>query len=304
MIQNFDFNNIINIEFSFRVEDGEDISFQSAPTDLEIKNILRQMLNDTVREFNANQDDILPYEVSEKYASKEKLSANIVDALYQEALLIRDAVDNQINPEAINNPSLIPYYRVKYYDIEGRVLVAVRMASYFKAMLKQRTRLFRLVNDALESFQDSVFKLDFDFDFFIIGNDAFILRPANFESITNLGDEILEHAVAKVDIISDALDFINFEHIKEMAGRSKRVARLVASVSSRDDLVQISEHHIRALSQRTGVGLVDSENGLMPLEGKELDFLEILDRRRYIVELIDGNQEAYRAQSRQAIRRM
>ncbi|HDX8345059.1 TPA: DUF4868 domain-containing protein [Aeromonas dhakensis] len=304
MIQNFDFNNIVNIEFSFRVEDGENVSFQSAPTDREIKDILRQMLDDTVREFNINQDEILPYEVSEKYASKEKLSASIVDPLYQETLLIRDAEDAQINPEAINNPASIPYYRVKYYDSEERVLVAVRTASYFKAMLKQRSRLFRLVDDALESFQDSIFKLDFDFDFFIIGNDVYILRPANFESITNLGDEILEHAVAKVEVISEALGFINFEHIQELAGRSKRVARLVASVSSRDDLAQISEQNIRTLSQRTGVGLVESENGLMPLEGKELDFLEILDRRRYIVELIDGNQEAYRAQSRQAIRRV
>ncbi|MDC0610224.1 DUF4868 domain-containing protein [Vibrio sp.] len=302
MINGFNFNDIVNTEFSFRVEEDDDCTFQSAPTDLNIKSALRQMLMLTANEFNDVDAEILPYEVSEKYSSKEILHTVLHDPIFDEVIEIRDLDDTGINPDSINNPALIPYYRVRFYDSDNNVVVAVRKASYFKSILKQRSRLVRLVDDSLESCEDSIFKLDFDFDFLIVNDDVYILRPANFESIVNLGDEVLERAADKVDTLEESLDFIDFDNIRDLVGRSKRAARLVISVSSRDDLDQISEDNIIELSERTGVELVEDDGLLRPRDGEEIEFLEVLDRRRYVVELIDGNQEAYRAPSRQPIR--
>ena len=158
-----------------------------------------------------------------------------------------------------------------------------------------------MYDDSLESVEDKIFKLDYDFDFFIYNDEAYILRPTNFEFLASISDEVFEHVVEKVEALEATLAFIDFETIKELSSHSKRAAKLIISISSRSDLENISEQRIIDLATANHVSLEQDDDSISPSDGHEIAFLELLDRRRYTVELINGNIEAYRAPSRQAV---
>ena len=89
--------------------------------------------------------------------------------------------------------------------------------------------------------------------------------------------------------------------MEDYARAHPRAARYVASIREFGNLNQITEQALSDACARTNVA-VNVEAGILHVPaGHEMGFLEVLDRRRYEVELVPGYPEKFRAPSRRAL---
>ena len=79
--------------------------------------------------------------------------------------------------------------------------------------------------------------------------------------------------------------------------------RLVAAIKSRADLTSISKKHLSSECKKSGIKVTQKDGKLLPAEGSEMAFLNMLDRRRYTVTLISKTPETYEAPSRHSAKR-
>lgn len=298
MALDFDLDNIESVEFGVGLGDAGAATFVLVPVDGEVQEALEEMVRDTWSAMNRNADAPELYDPGEKHASVEYLHLPIDD---DHAILMRglhDAVNMPTDAEALTEPTHVFSYFAQLTDNSGRRLTALRRATQFKGVLK--SRLIRLRTDALRLIEEDVFRLDRDFDVLIDSDTVHILRPSGFEFAGRLQEAILEAVPANVAAIKADLAFLSTDALEEYAGRHPRAARYLASIRSQNT-TNISRKALKALCLDTGVG-VTVKGGVMTVEpGHEMGFLEVLDRRRYEVNLIEGFQERFRAGSRSRI---
>jgi hypothetical protein len=68
----------------------------------------------------------------------------------------------------------------------------------------------------------------------------------------------------------------------------------------RDDLAGTSFEKLKRSCRKNGIAFTVENGKIKPEDGSEIDFLELLDRRRYGVDLA-GEQELYVAPNRRAV---
>jgi hypothetical protein len=189
-------------------------------------------------------------------------------------------------------------YFARFTDIAKKRVTAIRRATQFKGVLK--SHLMSFITNALTLVQDNVFKLDKDFDFVVDSVAVHILRPSGFEFVGRLQAAVLAAVPKNVTAIQGDLTFVDFGSIQEYAVKHPRAARYLASILSQP-IKNTSKVKLRALCKLNGVE-VESKNGKMVIsKGHEMGFLEVLDRRRYELELVDGLPERYRAGNRSKV---
>jgi hypothetical protein len=177
----------------------------------------------------------------------------------------------------------------------------VRRATQFKGLLKSRNRLIRIVDDTLQIVEDKTFKLDRDFDLLIDSTQIHILRPSGFEFIAELQEAIRDAVPGNVASIQRDMPYIDFASIQEYAGSHTRAARLLASIRSQRETQNISQRLLRHACRTHGIE-VQVRNGTITIPaGYEVTFLDILDRRMYELELVEGSREQYKAGSRRRV---
>ncbi|TMU20392.1 DUF4868 domain-containing protein [Halomonas sp. ATBC28] len=298
----FDIKNITSIEFSIKTEhrndDGKIVEeFYRISTDRQVKIMLKECLETTLKAFPSPIEGIDEFEISEKYSEKDRFKTHLISHLRAKEIFEEDPSGN-IFMSHIPKES-IQYYRVDYTDSNGHRISGIRRASYFKSLLKNRNRLVRFYDDSLCAVKDEFFKLDNDFDFISHGEIVYVLRPRVFESMVLPDDEVTNSALAKLYLLEDSLGYVNFESIKNAVNSYKRAARLVFAVSQRTDIDSIDKEKVVYYAGSSNVGIDVDESGVItPKDGQEIDFLEMLDRRIYNVEFIEGETESYRAYSR------
>jgi len=84
-------------------------------------------------------------------------------------------------------------------DTQSHRLTALRRANQFKAVL--RSRLIRLLTDALELVEENVFRLDKDFDLLIDASNVHILRPHAFEFASNVQAAVLAAVATNIRVM-------------------------------------------------------------------------------------------------------
>lgn len=296
----FDLSKIENIEFTLCLEENEE-TFYDVPTDTHIKDLLKEMLIASTQEFQ-DKNDVIEYQFSEKYSSKERLIKSVSSDEMRKIKGLFDLSSSSIDPDKIKDSEKIKYYISTFWDKDNKKIVGVRRASYFKATLKNRNRLIKWIDDTLKTVEDTLFKLDYDFDFLITEENILILRPGNFENIAAIDESIQEKIDEKTQKLSIDLNFIDFSTITNYVKEHKRGARLISSICARDDIDKMVSEKIESIAGSTGVKFEKEGGKIKPFEGYELAFLELLDRRRYTIELTD-NEEAYIAPSRREIKK-
>jgi hypothetical protein len=210
---------------------------------------------------------------------------------------------NNLLPDttALEEPGDVFYYFARFSDSRSRRLTAVRRATQFKGLLKSRNRLIRLVDDTLQVVEDNTFKLDHDFDLLIDSLSVHILRPSGFEFIAELQEAIREAVPDNIASIQEDMPFVDFSGIQEYASRHTRAARHLASIRSQRETQNISQALLKKACRTYGVE-ARVKNGQITIQaGSEMTFLDILDRRMYELELVDGLPERYRAGSRRKV---
>lgn len=296
---NFDFRNIQITEFGV----GRDVSagrdYTYVPVDIGVQNALNEMAFDTWLAMQKETDTPEKYEPSEKYASIDYIFLPLDDP---HATVLRDLQNSSnlpTNSESLSEPSEIFCYFAIMRDVQGRRLTAIRRATQFKGILK--SHLIRLTSDALKIVEDKVFKLDSDFDLLVDSENVHILRPSGFEFVGQLQSAIMAAVPGNVASLRADISFVNFDNILAYAKSHTRAARYIASIRSEEETGDIDKVLLKRLCKRTGVKVRDEEGILSVDEAHVMGFLEVLDRRRYEIEIVKNKKESYRAPGRRKL---
>lgn len=297
----FDFNNITVTEFGLGLDQNDDRAYVQVPVDAEVQTALKEMVEETFRLMNKNTKDPETYSPSEKYASIEYVTLPIADDMATNIKLLHEATNLDEDINALTDMDVCFAYFCRLHDTAGNKLTAVRRASQFKGVLKKR--LVRLLDNTLQTIPDQVFKLDMDFDFIMDGQLVHILRPSGLEFTAQLQSEITAAVQTNIQTISTHISFIDFTNISDYAEKHPRAARYLASIKSQDEARNINKEKLKRFCQTANV-TVSEDNGKILVEDSDvLSFLEVLDRRRFWIDITDEEDpELYRAPSRSKIK--
>jgi len=293
-----DINNVQTIEFGVGRDADTERIFHCIPVDITVQRALIEMAKTTWEVLS--EQESARYEPAEKHASQEYLILPLEDKYAVSMRELHEAINLPLDNNALNDPVRMFSYFARFTDTQGRRLTALRRATQFKGVLKNR--LIRLVTDVLRIIEDKVFKLDSDFDLLIDSEHIHILRPAAFEYAGQLQKAVMDAVPTNIVALQGDLGFVDLDTIATYAGKHPRAARYIASIRVAAETRNISRQKLEELCRRTGVEFTE-ENGRLHVDDQHImGFLEVLDRRRYELELVDGQPEQFRAQSRQRIR--
>lgn len=296
----FNLDSIRSTEFGVGRDDEEGEDFPLISVDADVQDALREMADETW-EAMSESDEPAEYQPSEKYASQEYVITDLDSDWATRLRNLHQANNLQLDTESLEEPGDIFCYFARFTDARDRRLTAVRRATQFKGLLKSRNRLVRIVDDTLQIVEDKTFKLDRDFDLLIDSAHIHILRPSGFEFIAELQEAIRDAVPNNVASIRRDMPYVDFTGIQEYASTHTRAARLLASIRSQRETQNISQRLLRSACRVHGVE-VQSRNGVITIQaGHEMTFLDILDRRMYELELVEGSREQYKAGSRRRV---
>lgn len=295
----FDLGNVTVAEFGVGRDDGNGQTFVALPVDADVQAALHEMVRATWDAMQKDEDGPAEYEPSEKHGSTEYLYLPLADDMASSLRKLQEASNLDIDATALHDPSDVFCYFARLTDKRKRRLTALRRATQFKGVLKKR--LIRFVTDSLKLIDDRVFKLDSDFDLLVDSANVHILRPSGFEFAGKLQQAILDAVPENIKAIRKDLAFVDFGGIEEYAGKHARAARYLASIRGQEETKNIDKTALKSLCKRTGVEVKESKGKVTVSAGHEMAFLEVLDRRRYELELVKEKPERYRAASRRKI---
>jgi hypothetical protein len=299
MSAQFDVNSAELVEFGVGLDEPNGQRYVSVPIDAEIQAALREMVT-TTRDELKEAGEATTYDPSEKYSGHENLRLPLDSDLASHILNIHRAVNLPAEPKALSDPINVFCYFARMRDSKGHRLTAIRRATTFKGVLK--SRLLQFTTDALKIVQDKIFKLDRDFDLLIDDSGIQILRAAGFEFVGALEGAVLAAAGKNARAVKADLPFVDFGPIESYANQHPRAARYLASIRVQEETKNIDKSKLKALCQNTGVKVTEVKGKLQVEESSIMDFLGVLDRRLYQVELIKDSPESFRAASRSRIR--
>lgn len=296
----FDLNAIATVQFGIGRDNGDEHAFHCVMVDEGVQTALAEMVAQTWRSMQQLTNDPVRYEPSEKHASCEYVYLSLGDDLAVRMRNLHQAVNLDIDQNALNDTGSIFCYFAKFTDEQGRYLTALRRATQFKGVLK--SRLIQWHTDALKMVEDRIFKLDTDFDLLIDSQKVHILRPNGFEFAGKLQEAILSAVVGNIETLQTDLPFVQFAGIQNYASSHPRAARYLASIRSQQEVARIDRQQLFDACAATGVDLSKDGEQFVIDDKNIMGFLEVLDRRRYEVKLVPDEPEQYRAPSRTRLR--
>jgi hypothetical protein len=299
MMLEFDLASVTVAAFGVGRDDGDGQTFVAVPVDADVQGALLDMVQATWDAMQNDDDGPAKYEPSEKHGGTEYLYLPLEDVLASSVRELHEATNLEIEGSALDEPADVFCYFVRLTDKKRRRLTGLRRASQFKGVLKKR--LIRFVSDSLKLIEDSVFKLDSDFDLLIDSANVHILRPSGFEFAGKLQQAILAAVPENIEAIREELSFVEFDGIEAYAGKHPRAARYLASIRGQEETKNVDKSLLKKLCRQTGVEIAESKGKVIVTDGHEMAFLEVLDRRRYEVSLVREKPERYRAASRRKI---
>jgi hypothetical protein len=292
----FDLGNVTVTEFGVGRDDGNGEAFVTVPVDPNVQAALLEMVQTTWEGMQKDDDGPVKYEASEKHGVTEYLYLSLNDDLASSLRELHEAANMDIDAGALSEPADLFSYFARLTDNNGRRLTALRRATQFKGVLK--SRLIRILDDTLKIIEDTVFKLDNDFDLLVDSDNVHILRPSGFEFAGKLQQAILDAVPDNIKAIRKDLAFVTFDAIADYAKKHPRAARYLASVRGQAETKNIDKSKLKKLCKGTGVEVTESKGKIVVVVGHEMAFLEVLDRRRYELELVKGQPERFKAASR------
>jgi len=267
--------------------------------DGDVQDALQEMVIATMGAMDTLSSHRPRYKPSEKYESHDYTYLPLDDDLAREVRQLYQANNLAVDANALSEPSKIFCYFARMTDGQARRLTALRRAAQFKGVLK--SRLIRFVTDALKIIEDNVFKLDSSFDMVIDGAKVHVLSPSGFEFLGKLQEEVLAAAPENIKAIQSDLPFVDFGSIQNYAVKHSRAARHLASIRAQKETKNIVATALKRLCKDTGVEVYETKGKISVQDGHVMGFLEVLDRRRYKLELVKDSPESYRAPSRRKL---
>lgn len=297
----FNFSNITRAEFYVCLSDHGSERHYQVPVDQSVQTALKEMVDTTlirIAECQSN-DGFEEFSPAQKYGANDAVFCRL-DSDY--AAVPRSLLDEAQIPEtrhALEDLQLITYYYVIVFDGAGSKALGVRRATHFKGILK--SKLFTIVDNTMKLLSDKAFRLDTDFDYMVFDEKLWALRPSGLEFTANLTEAVKAAAKASSEEVQKRIEFLNLSALGDYASQHPRAARYLAAVRSRADLEQLSRRLLIKYCRDSSVELVELNGKLSPAAGHEILFLEVLDRRIFTAELIEGQTERYETPNRRKL---
>jgi hypothetical protein len=297
----FNYETVKVTEFGLGL-DNQTRAFNFVPVDEAVQSSLIDMVKETQHQMEQKEDHPLDYEPSEKYSSTEYLTLSLSNELVKELKILHESENLDENINAFNDIERCFAYFVKLTDDNDNRVTAVRRSTQFKTLIKKRNRLVQYVDNTLTELNDTVFKLDNDFDFIIQNDLIHILRPSGLEFTAQLQRAVMEAVPGNIAVIEKEISFVDFESISKYAQLHPRAARYIASIKSLSEASNVSHHKLAEYCKKTNVQTKEVDGKIYIDDSQVMGFLEILDRRRYEIDLVDDAEpEVYRAPSRNRV---
>ncbi len=291
----FDFEHVDLAEFGAGADTAGATHFYFVPADNDVQAALQEASQKTWHRLQQECGEPARFEPAEKHSAIEYLFLPLDDELSQVFKTIHEAENLEINGGVLADTDAIFCYFARLRDNSGRRLTAIRRATQFKGVLK--SRLLKFGDDTLKIVADKVFKLDNDFDVLVDSRNVHILRPSGFEFAGDLKKAILNAAPQNAKEIAKELPFVDFANVEVYTTKHARAARYLASIKSQGEMNGVDNNALEQLCNETGVKVATKDGKLVIASGHELGFLEVLDRRRYELNLT-GAPEKFRATGR------
>jgi Domain of unknown function (DUF4868) len=298
--QAFDFNAIQSVEFGVCYDTSQGEKYWLIPVDGGVQEALKDILTHTIRALNPTEP-MEAFEPAQKYSATERLVASIEELEMDKLAQMFEAENIETNAEAVKETQGMVFYFSIFRDDNGKKIIAVHRASQFKGIVKARNRLISLIDDTLKLVPDDVFKLDQDFDYVILEKEVWILHPTGFEFTAGIEDSIAKKLAKNITEVAKSVTCVDFSKFRDFIVDHKRASRLIAGLRARADIHLTSPKKLKRGCKTNGIQVVETEGKIYPKPGFEMAFLELLDRRRYQIVLIDGEEELYVAPNRRGV---
>ena len=148
---------------------------------------------------------------------------------------------------ALADPADVFCYFARLTDKKKRRLTALRRATQFKGVLKSKNRLVRMLDDTLKIIEDTVFKLDNDFDLLVDADNVHILRPSGFEFAGKLQQAILDAVPENIKAIGKDLAFVDVRRHRDL----RRQASACCALSRVDSGAGGDQEHRQGAAEET-----------------------------------------------------
>ncbi len=294
----FDFNSIRSVEFFACYDEPQGERFWQVPVDGDVQEALREMLGATVNQLQLETETIPLFEPGEKYGAIEVAVAPMKHKYMEKIRSMYQTDHFDIHAQALLETDRLAFYFAGFHDGQRRKLLGVKRAAQFKGILSARNRLVAIVDDTLKLVDRDIFRLDQDFDYLVTETDVLILRPSGFEYTAGIAEAIGKHVFGMLHDLETTVACVAFSELEQYVSTHRRAGRLVASLHARSDLAQTSATLLKKGCKANQIDVKTAGRKIAPKPGSEMAFLELLDRRRYTVELIEEEEEYYVAASR------
>lgn len=271
------------------------------PTDEGVQNTLRGILRDTVDTINNIPGDWEEFDVSEDYGEPRRVYAARASAIMQSLSGHFEAGALPELPNLQDHIGSLSYYSATFVDDQGRKIVGVRKAQAAKAILGAQNYIVRLIDNSLVRVEEKVLRLDRTFDALITNGHVFILDARRTDHIAGITQVVAAAASDRVQAIHDAVPFLDMSRIKDKIERHPKLARLAHSISSKPNLADLQQSKIEELAAAQGITFKSINGRLRCNVADETKLMELLDARRYHLDLTNTGNVPYRATARQRV---
>ena len=273
--------------------------FYFIPAGGDVQNAVWRMVVQTTQVLTNNADRRSVFDPADKHERREHLYVPIGDELASPLRLLHDAENLMVDSHSLDDPGTVFCYFVRLTDDNGRRVTGVRRAAQFKAV--RRENMLQIFRNELRLATEPMFQLNDEFDFIIDSRFVHILNPAGFRALAQV-DSTLQTSVRKnVSAISAGVPFADWSGVEAYAQGSPRAAALLASIRTNRFYEGIDQALLVRLCRSTGVEIEEISGKLTVSERSVLGFLEVLDRRRYEIQVVKDSAEQYKAASRKKI---
>ena len=295
----FDLENIKETEFGIGLRSGKSLQYWLLAIDEGVKTTIQEMLKVTYAKMKELTQTPEQFDPSEKHESNEYLYLEFSSELAAPLSRLHQLANLSYAPNPLDDLNRSFCYYSRCTDSQDRTVTAIRRAGQLKGILKKPK--FYVGSDALEFVREPIFQLNDDFDVVLDSDIVHILHPLSFKVLGDIESAISEAIPHNIQELREKLPFINWDPVQDYAIKHKRAASLLISIRTEGHGDYLDCDALSDLCNRTGVA-VNYSNGLLEISlDQVIDFLEVINRRRYEVALTSKGSEQYRASSRMRI---
>lgn len=298
--QEFDAAAIASVNFGVRLRSNGNMHF--VPTDGPTKDALKEIFRDTVAIFNGIPTGWELHDISEDYGSPRRIYAARAGEFMAELSSVFDAGALADLTNLHDHAHDVEFYFCEFTDTQQRRAVAIKKGTRLKGTLSARNRLMRLVDDTLVLIEEEVLRLDQEFDVIVTDPHVYILNVRAVEQIAKIVEHVAATAAVKVQAIHDAIPFLDLSRIRDKISRHPRMARNAASIAAHPNLANFQRPFIETMAAKHGIKFQELEDGRLQCRvTDEAKLLELLDARRYHLDLAGDGGDPFRASGRQKV---